>query len=98
MITGDDAIPALTIRELSKADSVDICGFEPPFRAESAAKGETKLFRAAEEVSGFRTSGTIDGFPGERGALANEPAASLNNCSIGNNRWAWTIFSNPSSR
>src|SRR3984885_13216222 len=80
-----------------------------PFLAESAAKGETKVGRAAGADSGRRPSEsdatwfealpTIAGLAGGFCPLAaGAVATSLSHCSMGSSFWAWAILSSPSSR
>src|SRR5258708_6509435 len=65
-----------------------------PFRAESAANGETNGRAAAGGSFGFLGSDRISGFGSgandnlRSGAFAFGASTPLNNCSIGNRRWA----------
>lgn len=66
-----------------------------PFRAESAANGDTNG-RAGAAGSAFLGSGAMESLrSGVAGRLTSAP---LNNCSIGSSLCAWASFNNPSSR
>src|SRR5205807_9876427 len=101
MITGAPELRLSTWRRAG-ADpaSADISGFEPPLRAESAAKGEIFVPREGEVIDVARPSEMTEGRLAGRAAELTPvlPATSLSNCSIGRSRCACAIFKSPSSR
>ena len=99
IITGADVFVPDTMRgPVAGIASAESSGLPPLLlRAESAANGETLLVRAGAPGGVLRLSEMTAGLEGFR-VNPPGPAASLSNCSIGNNRCAWAIFNKPSSR
>ena len=64
------AVPIPTWEAGSEVFSAESSGFDVLFRAESAANGETFVWWETTDDSGLLTSGTTEGLPVGRTALA----------------------------